>query len=66
MIERLMDERKLDVLALSETKLKGREELFSWEKVRGVKVGASINQQAKERVAILMEKIDGWRERLFG
>ena len=26
-IERLMDERKLDVLALSETKLKGRESL---------------------------------------
>ena len=46
-IERLMDERKLDVLALSETKLNGRRE-FRWEKVRDIN-----NQGAKEGVAIL-------------
>ena len=34
--ERLRDERKLNVLVLSETKLKGRGE-FRWEKVRGIK-----------------------------
>ena len=39
-IERLMDERKLDVLALSETKLKGMGE-FKWDKVSGIKGGVS-------------------------
>ena len=33
-----MDERKLDMLTLSETKLKGRRD-FRWEKVRDIKGG---------------------------
>ena len=48
-----MDERKLDVLALSETKLKGKGK-FKWEKMRGIKGGVRGNQRAKEGVAILM------------
>ena len=43
------------MLALSETKLKGRGE-FKWEKVRGIKGGVRGNQWAKEGVAILMSE----------
>ena len=45
-IERLMDERKLDVLTLSKTKLKGRKSLV-WEKMSGIKGGVRGIQRAR-------------------
>ena len=62
----LFVERNLDVLVLSETKLKGKEEVM-FGKVRGRVSGVSERVRAKEGVAILLsegmwECVNDWRE----
>ena len=52
----VMRERKYDVLALSETKLKGNG-MIEWDGVKGVKSGIGERGRAMEGVAVLMNEI---------
>ena len=52
----VMRERKYDVLALSETKLKGNG-LIEWDGMKGVKAGVGERGRAREGVAVLMKEI---------
>ncbi|TOF73529.1 hypothetical protein CGJ15_27330, partial [Vibrio parahaemolyticus] len=61
MIVDVMNEKKLDVLALSETKLKGVGE-FQWRGINGIRSGVSNRVRAKEGVAIML-KDKLWQEK---
>jgi exonuclease III len=54
-IGRVLIDRKMDVMVLSETKLKGKGEIKFGE-VKGVKSGVSERVRAREGVAILLRK----------
>lgn len=54
---------KFELLALNETKLKGKEE-FCWDGVRGVRSGVNDNVRGKEGVAVLMN--DEWFAAMVG
>nr|XP_053629722.1 craniofacial development protein 2-like [Cherax quadricarinatus] len=61
MIVDVMNEKKLDVLVLSETKLKGVGE-FQWRGINGIRSGVSNRVRAKEGVAIML-KDKLWQEK---
>ena len=54
-VVQIMNDRGYDVLALSETKLKGKGEI-DWEGVKGIKSGIVGRERAREGVLVLLSE----------